>query len=179
MKAKWLLLIFCLVPPSVEADLLESIAERMRQVESIGGGFRQEKHVQVLPLPLVSTGVFQFHRNEGMVWELQSPVQQTLSVTAEDTTAKGESADSLGDSVNSVLFLMLGGHVEGLKDYFAISAGGAISDWNLLLTPRSRAMAQFIEEIRIQGDRHLRTITVTETNTDTTVITLSVDNPVR
>ncbi|MGI9323158.1 MAG: outer membrane lipoprotein carrier protein LolA [Pseudomonadales bacterium] len=177
MKAGWLLA-FCWLSLPAQADLLSEVAGQIQRTEYLSGQFQQEKHIQVLPLPLVSTGVFQYQRGEGVVWELQTPTRQTLTIDAGRgggrAAVKGKPRDSMTGLVERLLFSVFSGDLAALQGYFSVAAKGQTSDWELQLTPLGQTVSQFIGDVRIYGGRHLSKVTIMEANGDSTVIDMSI-----
>ena len=66
---------------SIFSTLKDTIFNQAKDTKSINSLFIQERRISVLPLPLVSTGKFKFHYQEGILWETLKPVQSRIIIS--------------------------------------------------------------------------------------------------
>src|SRR5690606_34418174 len=71
-----LVLIFWVFAPLAQAFDLAQLNSQLRQQPVVRGSFIQEKHLRALPQPLVSRGRFVLAQEFGLLWLLQTPLQQ-------------------------------------------------------------------------------------------------------
>lgn len=187
------LLVLCLaalaLPVLANEDLLATLGERSRQVQSLQGQFEQQKTIAVLPAPLVSTGRFTFEQGQFVVWELVQPVQQTLRLSPAGMTLDidGKAAEKPGErlpgkgaeTITRIFMAVISGQWENLRDYFAIEARGEAGKWHLVLRPRSSNLAAYIRQIDIRGTEFTEQVFIAETNGDSTDIRLITEKVIR
>lgn len=190
-RALVLSLFGCLValPLCADEDLLATLGERSRAIQSLHGQFEQQKTIAVLPTPLVSSGRFALEQGQSMVWELLAPVQQTihLSPTGITLTTDGKAAEAVGrrmpkngaETITRIFTAVISGQWETLREYFVIEAKGDAGKWQLLLSPRSPNLAAYIRQIDIRGGEFTEQLHIAETNGDSTHIRLVTDKVVR
>ncbi len=184
-------LVGCLLvlPVWADEDLLATLGERSRTIQSLQGQFEQQKTIAVLPAPLVSTGRFALAQGQSVVWEVLQPVQQTIHLSPNGITLEtdGKVAEGVGgrmpkngaETVTRIFTAVISGQWETLRDYFVIEAKGDAGKWQLLLTPRSSNLAAYIRQIDIRGGEFTEQLDIAETNGDNTRIRLVTDKVVR
>ena len=168
------------------AALLAELSAHSKAIQSLQGHFVQQKNIAVLPVPLNSTGQFQFEQGKEVIWEVLTPVKNTVHLTP-----KGISFDSdqhknqaapqqAGVEVVAKIFMgVIAGELDSLNSYFLVQASGDIKHWQLLLTPRSPNLAAYINTITLQGGEFTEQLDIAETNGDKTNIRFTTDKVVR
>jgi len=171
-----------------DAALLAKLGQRSKAIKSTEGRFVQQKHIAVLPVPLNSTGRFQFEQGKGVIWEVLTPVQNKIELTLKGISfgseqQKGQelsSAQQAGVEVVAKIFMgVIAGELDSLNDYFVVQASGDSGHWKLLLTPHSANLAAYIKNIELQGGELTEQLDIAETNGDRTHITFTTDKVVR
>lgn len=172
----WLLAL--LAAPLAQAFDLDQLSARLAAPAVVRGPFIQEKHLRALPQPLTSNGHFVLSRERGLLWQLQSPLQQDYRIDPQGIARRidGQWQQQPGQDVaaqQSRLFLaVLQGDRSGLERDFQLSLSGSAERWELLLTPRSLLLRQIFSDIRIQGGALVERIEMRETQGDSTVLRL-------
>jgi hypothetical protein len=155
---------------SLGADTLAEIGARLAKTEITAGRFRQEKKIKVLKKPLVSAGIFIYHRSRGVVWQTLTPVPSMLLVNQTRLlTAQGEQA--LPPAFGRVFIAMFGGDLEAMQDGFEIAGTNGEAEWQLHLQPKDPLLQKIIAEMQLSGDTTLRQIHIKEANGNSTRIT--------
>ena len=154
---------------STFATLQDLIFNKAKDTESINSLFIQERKISVLPLPLISTGKFQFHYQEGLLWETLEPVQSRIIISkkgiqAEDKFAKTEIKGS--SQLGKILLSLFSGDLASLETYFFIIIKGDVNKWNLLLKPKNSLVSAQIASISIEGKESIESIYLVETDGD-------------
>jgi hypothetical protein len=78
---------------------LDDLRKQLSEPEAIKGEFIQEKHLRALPQPLVSKGRFVLARDHGLLWLLQTPLQQDYRLNAKGIAALRAFHVKRGDDV--------------------------------------------------------------------------------
>lgn len=169
-----------------DATLLAQLSARSKAIQSLQGHFVQQKNIAVLPVPLNSTGKFQFEQGKEVIWETLTPVQSTLRLTPKGIRFENEqgkdqaAAQQAGVDVVAKIFMgVIAGELESLDTYFSVHASGDTKQWQLLLTPRSPNLAAYIQNIKLQGSEFTEQLNITETNGDNTNIRFTTDKVIR
>ena len=154
---------------SAFATLQETIFNKAKDTESINSLFIQERKISVLPLPLISTGKFQFHYQEGLLLETLEPVQSRIIISkkgiqTEDNFVKTEMKGS--SQLGKILLSLFSGDLASLEAYFFIIIKGDVNKWNLLLKPKNSLVSAQIASISIEGKESVESIYLVETNGD-------------
>ena len=142
----------------------------------IHGQFIQEKHLRALPQPLTSKGRFVLAKNHGLLWLLQTPLQQDYRITTQGIARRDGSTwqmlpnKSAGAEQNRLFLAVLQGDSTGLQRDFELSLSGEPQQWKLTLTPRSVLLKQVFNQINIDGGELVQRIELLETQGDSTVL---------
>lgn len=128
---------------------------------SFAGMFEQSKQFDGLEFPLISSGVFYYNCQAGVIWKTDFPISETLIFKRDGTTytvqdnkltqLKSRPIKTLGRVLNS----LIGGDRQGLSELFVISQ--AIKELDLgqqltfiTLTPRKRNMRRGLKKIELE-----------------------------
>lgn len=145
------------------------------------GEFFQEKMLQGFRNPLRSSGDFLISRDYGVIWDTQKPFASRTVLTKKSlfnqlpdgsrrVLLDAQSSPAMA-TVNSLLLAVVSGDLARLSQQFVrhekFLADGA---WTLRLIPREPALGKIIAEIELLGDRHIRSIRISERGGDKTLI---------
>jgi hypothetical protein len=176
MKRLFIWLLLCGLSPLAQAFDLQQLSEQLARPEVIHGQFIQEKHLRALPQPLISKGRFVLAKNHGLLWLLQTPLQQDYRITAKGIARRDGNAwqmlpnKSAGAEQNRLFLAVLQGDSSGLQRDFELSLSGQPQQWKLTLTPRSVLLKQVFKQINIDGGELVQRIELLETQGDSTVL---------
>lgn len=176
----WLLL--CCLAPLAQAFDLQQLSDQLARPEVIHGQFIQEKHLRALPQPLTSKGRFVLAKKHGLLWLLQTPLQQDYRITAQGIARRDGNAwqmlpnKSAGAEQNRLFLAVLQGDSTGLQRDFELSLSGEPQQWKLTLTPRSVLLKQVFNQINIDGGELVQRIELLETQGDSTVLRMQDSN---
>ncbi|WLG95417.1 outer membrane lipoprotein carrier protein LolA [Pseudomonas sp. FP198] len=176
MKRLFIWLLLCGLAPLAQAFDLQQLSEQLARLEVIHGQFIQEKHLRALPQPLISKGRFVLAKNLGLLWLLQTPLQQDYRITAKGIARRDGNAwqmlpnKSAGAEQNRLFLAVLQGDSSGLQRDFELSLSGQPQQWKLTLTPRSVLLKQVFKQINIDGGELVQRIELLETQGDSTVL---------
>nr|WP_256834321.1 outer membrane lipoprotein carrier protein LolA [Pseudomonas oleovorans] len=157
---------------------LDQLSEQLGEPEVVRGGFIQEKHLRALPQPLTSRGTFVLAKDHGLLWLLESPLQQDYRIDAQGIARRSEQGwqfvaqQSATAQQNRLFLAVLKGDSSGLRQDFELSLSGSAEAWQLDLTPRSVLLKQVFKAIVITGGELVQRIELQETQGDSTVLRL-------
>ncbi|MDT8388842.1 MAG: outer membrane lipoprotein carrier protein LolA [Thiogranum sp.] len=166
---------------AAEPDLLSLVLARLAEPAVVRADFVQEKTLRVLSRPIVSRGRIIVSRGEGLIWQIEAPLEMSIAFSDArivESDADGRHlVDGGGDNriqteVGRVFRGLLTPDPEILQRYFRLNVEGDVDNWRIDLTPRSAGLATFIEALQIVGGRTIETIVIRESDTDSTVIRL-------
>ncbi|MBC3364056.1 outer membrane lipoprotein carrier protein LolA [Pseudomonas sp. SWRI154] len=173
-RLTWLLLFG--LSPLAQAFDLQQLSDQLARPEVIHGQFIQEKHLRALPQPLTSKGRFVLAKNHGLLWLLQTPLQQDYRITAKGIARRDGNGWQLlpnktaGTEQNRLFLAVLQGDSSGLQRDFELSLSGQPQQWKLTLIPRSVLLKQVFNQINIDGGELVQRIELLETQGDSTVL---------
>ncbi len=157
---------------------LEQLSAQLAKPAVVRGPLIQEKHLRALPQPLTSRGQFVLSRDLGLLWQLQSPLQQDYRIDNQGIakrTANGWQQQPGQDvaAQQSRLFLaVLKGDHSGLARDFELQLSGSAEAWQLQLIPNSLLLKQIFSRIQIEGGALVQRIELHETQGDHSVLRL-------
>lgn len=160
---------------------LSDISGQLVHGDMLCSDFEQEKHLQALARPLLSSGKLIFVAGQGVLWQVLTPYPARILVRSgeliqwdEDGNAHKSSAGKapIFRALSSVFHAMFRGQFEVLHDTFDLSATQAEGTWRLTLIPKDEILATVIREVRAAGGRHVEEISILETRGDQTLIRL-------
>ena len=171
---------------TANAAFLAAFSAKNQTIAHLAGQFEQSKTIAVLPMPIRSSGVFEFTQGQGVVWETQEPIQNRIHLTAQGIytqTADGnsetlqnqdnKSQDSKSQGAGLVASIFMGviaGDLTQLTRFFTLEANTQGEQWQLVLTPNTPNLAAYIHQIRLDGHEFTEQLHIAETNGDTTDI---------
>jgi hypothetical protein len=164
------------IPGLAHAFDLQQLSEQLAKPDVIHGQFIQEKHLRALPQPLTSTGKFVLAKNHGLLWLLQTPLQQDYRITDQGIARRDANGwqklpgKSTGAEQNRLFLAVLQGDSSGLQRDFELSLSGDAQHWKLTLLPRSMLLKQVFSQINIAGGELVHSIELLETQGDRSVL---------
>ena len=176
MKRLFIWLLLWGLAPLAQAFNLQQLSEQLARPDVIHGQFIQEKHLRALPQPLTSKGRFVLAKNHGLLWLLQTPLQQDYRITPQGIARRDGGTwqtlpnKSAGAEQNRLFLAVLQGDSSGLQRDFDLSLSGQPQQWKLTLTPRSVLLKQIFKQINIDGGELVQRIELLETQGDRTVL---------
>jgi hypothetical protein len=180
MKPAFLLLLSFALP--VHADeLLAGILKRLAEPPVIRAQFVQERFIADLTRPTLSRGRITVSRQDGVLWQIESPVKLALAFTQGGVIetgpdgarrSRGPRRGAVDTEVGRLMQSIVGADEASLKATFDAASEGSLERWTVSLTPRAREMARFLKVVRLGGSRHLESIEIEETSGNSTLIRL-------
>lgn len=142
---------------------LASNLERYRVPKNFQTSFEQERFIKSTDLRLKSGGDLKIINGAELFWHQKIPFEHMIVMT-KDSIKSGETGDlkpvkePMAKYMAKIMFNLFNGSIEELKTLFKISEG---SDY-LLLRPKDKTMAKFIEHIRVEGSAKIEEIRLSE-----------------
>ena len=182
-------LLFCavtaaaLVAPAAQAQNteLKQIFSQLGAVPVVRANFEQQKKLALLNKTYVSKGEVLFSKNQGVLWQIQSPVKADLVVTPRKLVQKTQRTSSqievdktpYGSVATMFLQLMSGNEAALAKNFNVVSATYSPAQWNVVLTPKSSLFKKLFVRVDAQGQRYVNRIAIQEKANNSTVIRFS------
>lgn len=165
-------------------DAMDGVRQRLVDATLIRGEFQQTRRIAGFRNPLLSSGQFVLVAGRGVLWHTQRPFASTLVVTGtrlEQRNASGKITNQLDAgnqpalrAINDALLSLLTADAAGLRAHFSIAATlDDANGWTLSLVPRDALLARQLRAVRLQGDRLVREVELSEQGGDSTVIRFS------
>lgn len=133
--------------------------------------FTQLKQLQGLPVPLRSSGTIELKDNE-MLWHTTAPVDSKLLITASGVSQWQQQqfvAVAGSEFVGQLMLAVLQQDTDFITQQFNVQQSGQHCT---LLQPVEAPLNQFFSQIKLCGETQLSSLTLQETNGNTTQITL-------
>lgn len=175
----WLLLIL----PQAQALTLEELQQRFTSQPVVRAHFDQIRTIKNLPQPLHSAGKMLIARDQGLLWQQDSPFSMTLILTDSRMvqTINGQPAQSVSAENNPQLFqfnqllrALFQADTSTLEQNFRVTfQDQGAGRWSLVLTPSSTPLDKIFANIQLAGQSDLQTIRLNDKQGDYTEITLT------
>jgi outer membrane lipoprotein-sorting protein len=158
---------------------VDSVLGRFARIEGLTLSFREEKHIALLSMPLVTEGTLAYARPGRLARRAGGQIvlidgsalrmsdggrEQHIDLTSQPIVR------SFVDSFRA----FLAGDRAALERSYTIAFAHTDADWTITLTPRAAPLTQFMTSIVFHGAGDALTrMTMTETSGDTTTTTFS------
>jgi hypothetical protein len=157
---------------------VDSLLAQFRALPGLEAHFREEKHLSLLEVPLLSEGTIHFAPPARLVRHTTSPVASTLLIDGDQLRfGDGGHSDTIPLDRNPVVRLfvdsflkLLSGDKTALEQIFTLDFRSRGESWELRLKPKIAPMTQVIDAIVMKGSGViLSQMTISELTGDTTV----------
>ena len=139
---------------------LDGIIKQIPKIGSIKCKFRQEKHLQNISKPLVSSGDFEFTVNKGVHFHTLQPVESTISYT-------NKNYKQINDVINAISTKKYSKIDREFNFFFE----GDFKKWSLGMKPKKQSKSyDYITFITIDGTDYINKISIWQTNGNRTVL---------
>ncbi|MDH1487735.1 outer membrane lipoprotein carrier protein LolA [Acinetobacter johnsonii] len=172
-----------LLAPTVNAQNteLKQVFAQLGATPVVRAQFEQQKKLTALNKTYVSKGTVLFSKNQGVLWQIQSPVKADLVVTPRKLVQKTQRTSSqievdktpYGSVATMFLQLMSGNEAALAKNFNVVSANYSPAQWNVSLTPKSSLFKKLFVQVDAQGQRYVDRITILEQANNRTIIRFS------
>ncbi|WP_424899770.1 LolA family protein [Acinetobacter johnsonii] len=175
--------VMTLLAPTVNAQNteLKQVFAQLGATPVVRAQFEQQKKLTALNKTYVSKGTVLFSKNQGVLWQIQSPVKADLVVTPRKLVQKTQRTSSqievdktpYGSVATMFLQLMSGNEAALAKNFNVVSANYSPAQWNVSLTPKSSLFKKLFVQVDAQGQRYVDRITILEQANNRTIIRFS------
>ncbi len=139
---------------------LEIISKQIPKIGSIKCKFRQEKFLQNISKPLISSGDFEFIENKGVYFHTLYPIESTVDYT-------NKNYKQINDIVNAIPAKKYS-RLEKEFDFFYEENG---NKWTLGMKPKKNSNAyNYISSITLDGSDYINKIRIQQTNGNKTIL---------
>ncbi|WP_257227352.1 outer membrane lipoprotein carrier protein LolA [Acinetobacter sp. YH12070] len=160
---------------------LKQVFSQLAATPVVRANFEQQKKLASLNKTYVSKGEVLFSKNQGVLWQIQSPVKADLIVTPRKLVQKTQRTSSqiavdktpYGSVATMFLQLMSGNETALAKNFNVVSANYTPAQWNVVLTPKSSLFKKLFVRVDAQGQRYVNRIVIQEQANNSTVIRFS------
>lgn len=168
--------LFCASPLLAAADWgLPQLMSGFAAVEESRARFQEEKHLAMLTEPLMLSGTLRYVRPDRIEKRITQPYVESLRIDRDRLEWESQGRTrilslrsqpqiwALAESLRGTL----AGDLPALQRHYMLKLQGTRTQWTILLEPRYDSLAQFIEQIRLQGrDNQLREVEIIEASGD-------------
>ena len=151
---------------SAFADGFSSALQQLAAKPVVRAQFQQSKTIANSSKPMLSKGSLLFVKNQGVLWQLNSPVQADLVVTPRkmvQKTAHTQSVVNLKQTpygpAATVLLQLMSGNEAALRQHFQVTQFKQNGNtWSAGLQPKSASMKPLFSRIEINGGAYVSKI---------------------
>lgn len=139
---------------------LSDISRQIPKMDSIKCKFRQEKYLQNISKPLVSTGDFEFVENKGVYFYTQYPVKSTIDYTNKNYK-----------QINDIIKAISTKKYSKLEKEFNFYFSKSLNTWSLGMKPKKNSNTyNYISSITIEGSNYIHKVDIQQKNGNKTVL---------
>ena len=139
---------------------LKTISNQIPKMGSIKCKFRQEKRLQNIAKPIISSGNFEFTENKGVRFITQYPIQSTVDYTNKNYK-----------QINDIIHAISTKKYSKLEKEFHFFFEGDTNLWTLGMKPKENSNAyNYISSITISGAEYIHKIDIQQTNGNKTIL---------
>lgn len=169
---------------TVIAAPINEVRDIFQQVSAtpvVHAQFEQQKKLTSLNKTYVSKGNVVFSKQQGVLWQMQSPVKADLVVTPQKLVQKTQRTMSqinvqqspYGSVATLFLQLMAGDEKALASNFNIVSATHNNQAWAVTLTPKSSLFKKLFNQVNVQGGRYVNQIVIQEKDRNITQIRFS------
>lgn len=169
---------------TVIAAPINEVRDIFQQVSAtpvVHAHFEQQKKLTSLNKTYVSKGNVVFSKQQGVLWQMQTPVQADLVVTPQKLVQKTQRTMSqinvqqspYGSVATLFLQLMAGDEKALASNFNIVSATHNNQAWAVTLTPKSSLFKKLFNQVNVQGGRYVNQIVIQEKDRNITQIRFS------
>lgn len=169
---------------TVIAAPINEVRDIFQQVSAtpvVHAHFEQQKKLTSLNKTYVSKGNVVFSKQQGVLWQMQTPVQADLVVTSQKLVQKTQRTMSqinvqqspYGSVATLFLQLMAGDEKALASNFNIVSATHNNQAWAVTLTPKSSLFKKLFNQVNVQGGRYVNQIVIQEKDRNITQIRFS------
>lgn len=156
--------------------------DQLQDVEVLRADFRQRKQIEALSRPLISSGTILFASERGVYWQTQTPFPAVSLILPGEIRQRNDDGTwrvtTAGDqpmirTFTDLFLATFSGDASQLRDHFELFFSGDKRAWQLGLKPRDSQLQKAIRHIIVSGGENLDSVTIVETNGDSTTIELT------
>jgi hypothetical protein len=176
-----LLLMLHILPVNAQLTIQE-ITQLTGSPQHMKGDFKQEKFIKAFDANIISTGHFEYQRNQFIHWDTVTPIENQMVMTPKSIASKqgdNELINMQSDKspainiLSKIFFAVLTAEWETLDEYFNKSVEGRQSSWKVVMFPQNDLLKQSIQKVDLIGNQFLREVVLYEKNGDKTHIYFS------
>lgn len=168
--------------PTEASEPLSKISHLLAAHPKLCADFTQSKSLRVLTRPLVSNGRLVFLADKGILWRVRDPfptqllIKQDVLINWDDggkAVRIGFDQSPVFGTLSRVFMAFFTGELTPLRDTFQINSHVNMPNWQVTLTPKDKAFAAIIAQVRADGGQFVDTLSIREGRGDQTTITFS------
>ncbi|MCB1582386.1 MAG: outer membrane lipoprotein carrier protein LolA [Xanthomonadales bacterium] len=158
--ACWFLGMWSALAAAEQTSLIEYLHQAYAKVQYFEADFTQEKHIKFLSKPLISKGKIKFVKQQGMIWEITSPIwvktkiQDNQIFKTTDYENNKKVTDVQMKAVAQILTELLSSQLDRVESQFDVADlehDEAQGQWQVKLMPKSMMIKKALQELVIFG----------------------------
>lgn len=174
-------IMFLMTSAHADNTELKQIFSQLSSTPVVRANFEQHKKLASINKTYVSKGNVVFTKQNGVLWQIQSPVKADLIVSPKKLVQKTQRTYSqievdktpYGSVATMFLQLMSGNEAALVKNFNVDSVSYSSSSWNVTLSPKSSLFKKLFVKVNAQGGRYVDRIVIYEQANNSTTIRFS------
>lgn len=139
---------------------LEEISSKIPDMKSLKCKFKQEKYINNIQKPLISTGDFEYIEGKGVYFHTTYPIDSTADYTNKNYK-----------QINDVVKAIQSKKYSPLEKVFTFFFEDNQKEWTLGMKPKEKSdVSKVILNITVSGSDYIKQLIINQTNGNKTVI---------
>ncbi len=165
-------------PVDLEQTKFLTVMQKLQHISVMRSNFSQRKQIKILKRPLVSRGFMLFSSEQGLYWQIESPLSSIAIFTQQGIFEKRNGVISqqkqakvadFGNLFNAIF----AGDIKTLNRHFEIYFAAKTDHWNIGLIPKTLILQKVFHKIILKGKQFVEEIFIEEPRGDTTLLQFS------
>jgi len=158
-----------------------SVTHRLQRVQVMRSQFTQQKQIKILKKPLISKGIVVFSQQQGLYWQIDSPLHSITIFTKQGIFEKKDGVvmrhtQAKTGNFGELLTAIFAGDTATLAGYFDVYFSVETDGWRIGLRPKTELLQQALRKITLQGRQHVEEVVIEELRGDVTQLQFSAIN---
>ena len=186
MTAKRLLvmaLFFASLPVCGAPISADDILAALGRPDHLTADYALEKKTPAVSARLASKGRLVINKDLGLLWITTEPFEDAIGFSKNKTGAMDDNGhwtvkeSRAAKRALEITRQFLDADPDEVSNHFFLTPSGTPSHWELVVTPKGGSAAQFISEMLISGDEHIKRLQIVQTDGTITRIEFTNVNP--
>lgn len=168
-------------PSTTQQQQIHAIFQQLAQQPLVRANFSQQKKLASMNKTFTSTGQIVFAQQQGILWQVKTPVMADLIMTktalvqkTANTQSKIRLEQNQYAAMAHIFMQLMAGNQQALQKYFSIQQlNYNHQQWQMRLVPKQAQLKKLFTQIDVSGGQYVQKMLIQEPNQGQTLIQFS------